>query len=349
MCPSYTGGDAPPLSQRHTISRVTVVANIGLRWLFLGVMTFCTLAGAALPPNANIVASSLSGQDALTVQFSCNCQPGDSEIVSYEWRFGLGMRSGEKAPAISFRPGRHNVQLIVTAANGLFAYAETVVVVRSGSLEPPHCSANVAPLVGQAPVEVTWSATTAAGSSPIKKMYWVLDSGEIASESTVVRSYSEAGWYGATVVVEDEQGLKCVDETATMVQRASTTGVPPRIVTVPQTTATCGAPYSYSSSLPRVLGTGTPVWTVESGPSGFTVDPSTGAVSWTPLPSDRGAPRVTLNAETETGVARQTYNIEVACTSQVQLQTPFGCGAVQGGPMVLAMLFWFCIRRRQPS
>lgn len=75
---------------------------------------------------------------------------------------------------------------------------------------------------------------------------------------------------------------------------------PPTINAISDTFATCGA--AYTSAAPTTTGGSAPLaWTLDSGPSGMTIDGATGAVSW-PNPIATGSPfTVTIHADSANG------------------------------------------------
>lgn len=82
--------------------------------------------------------------------------------------------------------------------------------------------------------------------------------------------------------------------------------VAPRIVSTPPSPATSGATYAY---VPRATGTPPLSWTLASGPAGAAVDPSSGALVWTPTAlGEASFELVVTNAH---GEHRQAFRIGV--------------------------------------
>jgi MYXO-CTERM domain-containing protein len=159
------------------------------------------------------------------------------------------------------------------------------------------------------------------------------------------KTYSTAGWYEARLEVTDEFGLRCTDS-ARIVALAPGKGLPPEILTAPITSTQCGALYPYSQSLtPKASGGGTKTWTAATAPAGFTIDQTTGAISWLPLPEQRGFHTVALQAQSENGIDVQTYSVEVTCPDKLALGTSCtGCG-MGGNPVPFGLLLLFGLGR----
>lgn len=119
---------------------------------------------------------------------------------------------------------------------------------------------------------------------------------------------------------------------------------PPVMRTTPNPDATVGEPYRYSArGVPDVQGRGPYRYRASSGsPTGFSVDPDSGRISWTPSSDQQGTQRVGVAVESASGVAVQSWTVQVAPG------TPQGCAsapAAAGGlPFLLA---WLWLRRRR--
>lgn len=76
----------------------------------------------------------------------------------------------------------------------------------------------------------------------------------------------------------------------------------PVFTTDPPTDATVGAPYAYD---PRVVAREEVTWSAPVAPDGLSIDPETGSVRWTPMPTQAGDQPVTIRA-TETASGQST-------------------------------------------
>ncbi|MFQ5629052.1 MAG: malectin domain-containing carbohydrate-binding protein [bacterium] len=86
---------------------------------------------------------------------------------------------------------------------------------------------------------------------------------------------------------------------------------PPVITSTPTTDATSGLPYHYDDD-DTVEATGSqPITFSATGPAGFSIDPNTGFVSWTPTPADVGPQAISIIATNAFGTDTQNFTIQV--------------------------------------
>jgi len=91
-------------------------------------------------------------------------------------------------------------------------------------------------------------------------------------------------------------------------QKLNQADLAPTITSSPGKTAVVNTPYSY-----QVLSTGNPqaTYALTTAPAGMTINPSTGAISWTPTYATEGIDSVTVVASNYAGQVSQTYSINV--------------------------------------
>jgi len=82
----------------------------------------------------------------------------------------------------------------------------------------------------------------------------------------------------------------------------------PVIVSTPVTETAVQKPYTYDV---ESFGDPTPVYTLTLNPSGMTIDPVTGLISWKPVVSQQGSHAVTVVATNTVGTDLQSFDIEV--------------------------------------
>jgi hypothetical protein len=194
---------------------------------------------------------------------------------------------------------------------------------------------------GAAPLSTQLRAAFAAGTAAITKVEWTID-GTASAQSDVPYTFP-AGFHEATLRVDAADGQVCT-ATLPIVALAAPGRVPPLIVSEPPEASACGAEWTYE---PTALGAGPLSWTVSGAPSGMTVNPTTGALSWTPDPR-LGLTTFTLTALGDGASYAQTVTLKAPC-SAVALQT-CGCGASGGLPALCgAALLWLGIRVRRRS
>jgi hypothetical protein len=185
-------------------------------------------------------------------------------------------------------------------------------------------------------------APVAAGTGPIT---WTLASGPqsarldgvTGSVSWEPTSIAAAGF---ELVASNAQGADTQTFEVQVVEGSDSTGGDsgPRFISTPSSTAHCGVPYRYAATAaPHVSGEGP--WTFELRaalglelPSGLSIDPSTGALDWTPTAPEGGNHVFELRAVSAEGVARQLVAVRVECPTRLAV----GCGCfvadARGGP-----------------
>jgi lysophospholipase L1-like esterase len=85
--------------------------------------------------------------------------------------------------------------------------------------------------------------------------------------------------------------------------------VSPSIVSLPVTDADVGVAYSYAVV---AIGNPAPSFSLITSPSGMTINPATGLISWTPTSGQLGNKNVKVQAENESGNTSQSFDIIVA-------------------------------------
>ncbi len=122
-------------------------------------------------------------------------------------------------------------------------------------------------------------------------------------------SAAQTGPNGVAVLVTDGQGGTAT-QTFTVVV-AAPVNYPPTITTAPPTTASADLAYRYDADATDPEGDAL-TFALSGAPSGMTVDPSTGVITWTPAAFQVGSQRVTLSVTDAVGnVARQSYTVRV--------------------------------------
>lgn len=126
---------------------------------------------------------------------------------------------------------------------------------------------------------------------------WTPDANQIGSAPVIVRADDAVGNFSSQVF--------SIVVTAGVVNR------PPVIASTPVLDAIVGTPLSYTLSASDPEGSNV-TYSVRSGPNGFSIHATTGAVTWTPIASDVGTVNVVLGAsDPQGGVAVQSFAIDV--------------------------------------
>jgi PKD repeat protein len=306
-----------------------VTDQLGLADYAENVVTVTDVHGN-VPPTARIVASATEGEGSLTVNFSCDCNQGDSPIVAYRWDFSEGGLSADAAPAYTFTEGRYQVWLTVVDENGLGALdSQEIVVRREGQpdLEPPFCKASADPVSGAAPLNVVYIGEYWDLDGLVEEVSWVFSDDTSSEEAVVIKEHRDPGVYPAVFTATDADGLQCHD-TVRVTVTSQEGAVPPEIVSSADAQAECEVPYTYDEDgKPTALGTVPILWSLGQdglgAPEGLHVDGSDGTISWTPTPDQAGENLVALVATNSAGEDVQLFNIEVACQEE---GSDKGCG-----------------------
>jgi RHS repeat-associated protein len=124
----------------------------------------------------------------------------------------------------------------------------------------------------------------------------------------------QTGPNNVTVLVSDGQG-GAATQTFTVVVTASVNH-PPTITTASVTDALVGLAYRYGVGATDSEGDAL-TFALPAAPTGMTIDPSTGVITWTPTASQAGSQRVVLTVTDAAGnVAGQIYTLLVQATNQ---------------------------------
>jgi hypothetical protein len=119
----------------------------------------------------------------------------------------------------------------------------------------------------------------------------------------------------------------------------------------PQTALKCGEPFVYA---PTISGPGPATWTMAGVdgapiPSGLTIDPVTGKVTWLPHSIDVGHVSVLVQVSRGMATATQRLDLSVTCNGGLALEVGFGCGEAGDG-FAWALVAWaaaLALRSRQ--
>ncbi len=303
--------------------------------------------GGALPPTARIVASALTGDGSLTVQFSCDCQAGDAPILALAWDFANGELSNDDAPSVTFAPGRYHVRLTAVDGAGLTATDSVEVVVTQNGALPPECSASAIPAAGDVPLVATYVGWSRSPDGHALSRRWEFDD-RTETSPLVQRTYTTAGYHAGRWVVEDALGLACRDAAFVMAMEGGLPSV--HVVTQPgpRLPASCGVPFTYGPHGRAVASGHGPIeWEgSEANPEGMAIDRATGEVRWLPMRTQAGTHVVSIRATNGASSDAQTFEVEVQCGAPLQLGVGCGCSSTGAVPLWLALLGLLAARRR---
>ncbi|MGQ0504376.1 MAG: Kelch repeat-containing protein [Myxococcaceae bacterium] len=284
------------------------------------------------PPLVRLSASALSGDDELTVDFTCDCQPGDAPITRYLWTWDeTPVETATSTLRHAFGPGRHRVQLLAQDGNGQSGVDTVELVVTKGGRPPPLCKLEINPASGVAPLTayVVSSFVSPSGTATSHQLSFSSD-GLTSAAASVTRTYPTPVHDTATLSVVDAEGLTCRDA-AEIVALGPNGEEPPRILLPASDTASCYRRYEYA---PRLLG-GEPVrWTLAMAdgsavPEALSIDSASGRLTWRD-PRDTGELAVVLRAENAAGAAEAPLTLGAECLGRPHVFTGCGCGELGG-------------------
>jgi len=298
-------------------------------------------SGGLRPPQARISVDASSGQAPLAVAFHCDCQAGDSPIVSYTWDFGDGEGSTLADTTHTFiQPGGYTVKLRVLDQRGLSARDSLTVAASRGAKLPPFARARALPVSGDAPLTVQLVSEFGDPDGLVISRRWTLADGRSADNIDPSWLFGFVGSFQARLEVTDNDGLTASD---TVEVRATRNGLlPPKIVSTPVTVGAVGVPYVYGSDGHATSRGGLPVtWEVGktaggsrvNAPAGMEIDSATGLVTWVPRKDQVGEVTVSLTATNAAGSDVQDFTVTVVDRAAFYW---IGCGASPGGGPMLA-------------
>jgi RHS repeat-associated protein len=111
----------------------------------------------------------------------------------------------------------------------------------------------------------------------------------------------QTGPQPVTIQVADGQG-GVATQSFTVVVSASAAAAPPSITSTPPAPATVGLAYTYNVTATNRSGAAL-TFSLQAAPTGMTIDPTSGQVSWTPTPDQKGSQTVAVEAADPSGAA----------------------------------------------
>lgn len=179
---------------------MTVRKAVYCKWLlFLIIISQAFTARAQL--TANFSATPLSGCAPLLVNFT-DLSTGNP--TSWRWDLGNGTISFLKNPAVTyFAPGKYNVKLTVTNANGTHEIVKSEYITVYGV---PVVNFNANPLTGCFPLPVQFADQSNPGSGTISKWEWDFGDGNLSSLQNPSHTYLGAGNFNVSQRVTNSFG-----------------------------------------------------------------------------------------------------------------------------------------------
>jgi cytochrome c len=213
-CQRYDGGRSWYTAMGHTEESYTedrfLEQVLGGLETTAGVALSATCGERTSGPGAPTVQASAdpaTGGAPLTVRFSVTAIDPDGGPVTYEWRFGDGSGSSQRAPRHDYaEPGTYTATVIATDDEGDQGAAAVEITVTSAV--PPTVIATADVTSGPAPLRVRFAATADDPNGRESRLTYAWDFGDGATASgpRPLHRYTEPGVYTATVTATDEEG-----------------------------------------------------------------------------------------------------------------------------------------------
>ncbi|MBI2519925.1 MAG: tandem-95 repeat protein [Bdellovibrio sp.] len=177
------------------------------------------------PPVANILASVISGEAPLTVDFSADASIDvNDRVAGVEWDFGNGDQAYSSNVGYTFiTPGQYTVSLLVTDGLGAIHTANVTINVIAPDLAPTaNFMASVS--TGPAPLLVNFNATTSTDDHGITLYEWDFAGLGTAQGATTSFTFVSNGQYKVKLTVTDTSGKTAMTEQTIFVEDSSCDG-----------------------------------------------------------------------------------------------------------------------------
>ena len=168
------------------------------------------VSAANQAPQASFSASPTTGPYPLEVQFDATgSSDSDGSIAGYAWNFGDGATgTGATTSRTDTSAATFNAVLTVTDDGGSTSSAAQAIDVAVGNLPPAASfSHSDVPLGSEAPISVSFDASSSSDDGSIASYAWSFGDGATASGVTANHTYVIAGTFTVTLTLTDDTGL----------------------------------------------------------------------------------------------------------------------------------------------
>lgn len=163
---------------------------------------------------ANFSSDKTSGCSPLIIQFS-DLSTGTNSSTTYLWTFGNGNVSNDKNPSAQYiTPGTYTVTLKVT--NGSTSDTETKTAYITVQANP-IANFSFTPSAGCAPLAVSFSDLSAAGSGSLVEREWVFGDGTTSNVLNPTHTYSDVNTYSVTLRVKNQFGCQDTESKSSVI------------------------------------------------------------------------------------------------------------------------------------
>jgi len=154
-------------------------------------------------PDTAFSATPTMGSMPLTVSFT---DQSTGSPTSWKWTFGDGSDySTEKNPVHTYnKPGRYNITLTASNANGNNALTRTGYIAVSGVLDAPVSKFSASPTSGSMPLKVRF--TDQSTGSPVSWRWAFGDGSNYSTDKNPVHTYNKSGRYNVALTASNANG-----------------------------------------------------------------------------------------------------------------------------------------------
>ncbi|MBZ0098355.1 MAG: PKD domain-containing protein, partial [Taibaiella sp.] len=205
--------------------------------------------GIVVGPTADFSGNPTSVEEGQSVTYTDLSSDGTNPITSWNWTFEGGTPgtfSGQNPPAIAYATaGTYDVTLVVSDGSQADTELKTDYITVN-SATPPTADFSGTPLNGEAPLEVSFTDLSVAGTNPITSWTWSFEGGTpgtFSGQNPPAIAYAIAGTYDVTLMVSDGS----LSDTETKVDYVVVSAPAPTASYTPdvtQVSATAGNVYS---------------------------------------------------------------------------------------------------------
>lgn len=208
--------------------------------------------------------------------------------------------------------GVQSVAVRVTDAPGAYTTQTFTIAVNAGANNPPAISSSPVTSVNEGESYQYQVVATDPDSDPLTYSLSQAPVGMSIGASTGLINWSSpvAGNYPVALVVTDGRGGLASQSFTLVVTNGSGSNQAPIIGSAPVTTAFVGSSYSYPVTATDSDGD-TLAFSLTQAPSGMSINPSSGLISWTPIAGQEGSSTVTIRVSDSQAYVEQTYTLAV--------------------------------------
>ncbi|MCY4515117.1 MAG: PKD domain-containing protein [Candidatus Tectomicrobia bacterium] len=157
-------------------------------------------------PVADFTATPVMGSAPLEVSFRDASSSPDAAITAWMWDFGDGTTSTDQNPTHHFDdPGGYTISLMVTASSGSDTLTRQTLV-QVSALAGPVTDFTATPVMGSAPLEVSFQDSSSSPDAAITAWRWDFGDGTTSTEQNPTHAFNSPGGYTVSLTVTASSG-----------------------------------------------------------------------------------------------------------------------------------------------